>query len=83
MSFSWIQWPFNGMQRDTVDLLQNTKWIDIESIRDRDTTRDTKDTVRYRRDTGEIQVGRLPSKNTRQGMACGFVILYMYMIISI
>jgi len=65
-----------------VDLLQN--WIiDIESRIDTRgyTGRDTKDqgprkdTVRYRRDTGEIQTGH-PNKNTRQGRAI-YSIQYM------
>jgi len=55
------------MQMDTVGYsgiqwISAAKWLDIDQYRD---TRDTKDTVRYRRDTGEIQAGY--PKNTLQG----------------
>jgi len=54
------------------------KWIDIQNqYKD---IRDTKDTVRYRRDTGEIQVRDMGHgrdmghpKNTRQGRATGIL----------
>ena len=54
------------IQLDTVEH-SGIQWICCKMARQIDTgiQRDTKDTVRYRRDTGEIQAGY--PKNTRQG----------------
>ena len=59
-------------------LLQNAKWLDIRSIQIQGYTgyqcQRTKETVRYRRDTGEIQAGRdggTSQKYTRgEGLYC-------------
>jgi len=53
--YSWIQWDTAGYSGSAA------KWLDT-GIR-----RDTKDTEKYRQDTGEIQKGY--PKNTRQGRA--------------
>ena len=53
--YSWIQWDIAGYSGSAAE------WLDTGI------QRDTKDMVRYRQDTGEIQAG--DSKNTRQGRA--------------
>jgi len=55
--YSWIQWDTAGYSGSAAE------WLDTGI------QRDTKDMVRYRQDTGEIQAG--DSKNTRQGRARG------------
>jgi len=63
--YSWIQldtYGYSWIQLDTAGYSGSAaKWLDTGI------QRDTKDTVRYRQDTGEIQTG--DPKNTRQGRA--------------
>jgi len=66
---------YSGIQRDTADTARYVR-IQLDTAGysrsaaewlDTGIQRDTKDMVRYRQDTGEIQAG--DSKNTRQGRA--------------